>query len=30
VRRVDHADLGGADAVVETVSADAILALLNS
>jgi HAD superfamily hydrolase (TIGR01509 family) len=28
VRRVDHADLGGADAVVETISADAILALL--
>jgi len=30
VRRVDHADLGGADAVVETISADAILALLAS
>jgi HAD superfamily hydrolase (TIGR01509 family) len=28
VRRVDHADLAGADAVVETISADAILALL--
>jgi HAD superfamily hydrolase (TIGR01509 family) len=28
VRRVDHADLRGADAVVETISADAILALL--
>jgi HAD superfamily hydrolase (TIGR01509 family) len=28
VRRVDHADLDGADAVVETISADAILALL--
>lgn len=30
VRRVDHADLAGADAVVETISADAILALLIS
>jgi HAD superfamily hydrolase (TIGR01509 family) len=30
VRRVDHADLGGADAVVETISADAILALLTT
>jgi HAD superfamily hydrolase (TIGR01509 family) len=30
VRRVDHADLTGADAVVETISADAILALLIS
>ncbi len=28
VRRVGHADLAGADAVVETISADAILALL--
>jgi HAD superfamily hydrolase (TIGR01509 family) len=30
VRRVDHADLAGADAVVETISAGAILALLIS
>jgi HAD superfamily hydrolase (TIGR01509 family) len=28
VRRVDHADLAGADAVVDVISADAILALL--
>jgi beta-phosphoglucomutase-like phosphatase (HAD superfamily) len=28
VRRVAHADLSGADAVVETLSAEAILALL--
>jgi len=28
IRRVDHADLAGADAVVETISAEAILALL--
>jgi hypothetical protein len=25
---VDHADLAGADAVVDTISADAVLALL--